>query len=50
MKTYCGWTEEAIQEAELHGDYIPTPVWVSYVNDDYDGSDELPEEMLDEQD
>jgi hypothetical protein len=40
MKTYQGWTEKEIEEAELNGDYIPSSVMIDLFNDDFDGANE----------
>lgn len=33
-ETYCGWTEEEIEDAE----FVPTHVMVNYMNDESDQS------------
>lgn len=40
MKTYCGYTAEEINEMEEEGS-CPSHVLIRYMNDDYDGADEL---------
>ncbi len=38
-KTYSGWTQEEIYEAEENGDYIPSIVLIDFSNDEPDEED-----------
>ncbi len=40
-RTFCGWTEEEIYEAESSGDdyYIPSEVLIAFQNNEADGEE-----------